>query len=158
MQYYAQLQRITQAQAQAQAQAQTQAQAQSQLPTQMSQPVQHPTMPAQYNFTQFRPMNTQGNAHQQVVGHIAPNQQQNMGAQGQVMDGQQMMAQYTAMYGYPVSYGVAAGSRLQAQYAAAWAASGMGRVPNGQTPVMQPGHPQMPVAQGKAAPAGVQGR
>ena len=163
MQYLAQihqLQRMSQAaqaQAQAHAQAQTQVQAQSHLPTQMSQPAQHPTMPAQYNFAPFRPMNAQGNPHQQVATHIPPNQQQNMGAQGQVMDGQQqMMAQY--VYGYPVGYGMAAGGRLQAQYAAAWAASGMGRVPNGQTPGMQPGHPQMPVAQGKAAPAGVQGR
>ena len=72
------------------------------------------------------------------------------------MDGQQMMAPY-AMYSYPVGYGIPPGSRMQAQYAAAWA-TGMGRVPNGQTPVMQPGHPQMPVAQGKAAQAGVQGR
>lgn len=80
-----------------------------------------------------------------------------MGAQGQVMDNQQQMMVQYAMYGYP-GYGMAAGSRLHAQYAAAWAASGMGRVPNGQVPGMQPGHPQMQVAQGKAAQAGVQGR
>jgi transcription factor SPT20 len=151
MQYYAQiqqLQRISQA-----------AQAQGQLPTQMTQASQHPAMPTQYNFQQFRPMNAQGNPHQQVVTHIPQNQQQNMGTPGQVIDGQQqMMAQYHhAMYGYPVSYGMAAGGRLQPQYAP-WAASGMGRVHNGQTPGMQPGHPQMPVAQGKAAQAGVQGR
>ena len=98
-------------------------------------------------------MNAQGNPHQ-VAAHIPQNLQQNMGAQGQVMDGQQqMMAQY--VYSYPVGYGIAPGGRLQAQYAA-WA--GMARMPNGQTPGMQPGHPQMPVAQGKAAPAGVQGR
>ena len=159
--YYAQmhqLQRLSQAaqaQAQAHAQAQTQAQAQGQLPTQMTQAAQHPAMPTQYNFAQFRPMNAQGNPHQQVATHIPQNQQQNMGTQGQVMDGQQqMMAQY-AMYGYPVSYGMAAGGRLQPQYAA-WPAS-VGRV-HSQTPGMQPGHPQMPVAQGKAAQAGVQGR
>lgn len=157
--YYAhmqqQLQRMNQA-------AQAQAQAQSQLPAQMSQAAQHPAMPAQYNFTQFRPMNAQGNPHQQVAPHIPQNQQQNMGTQGQVMDGQQPMIPQYAMYSYPVGYGMAAGARLPAQYAAAWAASGMGRLPNGQAPGMQPGHPQMPpqmpVAQGKAAQAGVQGR
>lgn len=78
-----------------------------------------------------------------------------MGTQGQVMDGQQQMMQY-AMYSYPVSYGMPAGGRLPAQYA--WATGATGRVPNGQTPGMQPGHPQLPVAQGKAAQAGVQGR
>lgn len=155
VQYYAQmqqLQRMNQA-----AQVQAQAQAQSQLPTQMSQAAQHPAMPTQYNFTQFRPMNAQGNPHQQVAPHIPQSQQQNMGTQSQMMDSQQQMLAQYAMYGYPVGYGMAAGGRLQAQYAA-WAASGMGRVPNGQTPGIQPGHPQMPVAQGKAAQAGVQGR
>ncbi|KAF8141930.1 Spt20 family-domain-containing protein [Boletus edulis] len=153
LQYYAHMQRMTQA-AQAQAHAHAQAQTQGQIPVQMTQAAQHPTMPTQYNFAQFRPMTAQGNPHQQVMAHVPP---QNMGAQGQVMDGQQqMMAQY--MYGYPVGYGMPPGSQLQAaQYA--WAASGaVARVPNGQTPGMQPGHPQMPVAQGKAAPARVQGR
>ncbi|KAG9309886.1 Spt20 family-domain-containing protein [Chiua virens] len=165
-QYYAaqlqQLQRMSQvaqahAQAHAQAQAQAQTQAQSQLPTQMSQPAQHPAIPTQYNFSQYRPVPAQGNPHTQVVAHLSQNQQQNIGTQGQVLDSQQqMMAQY-AMYPYPVPYGMAAGGRLPAQYAA-WAANGMGRLPNGQAPGMQPGHPQMPVAQGKAAQAGVQGR
>lgn len=151
LQYYAQLhlQRMNQA-----AQAQAQAQAQNQLPTQMSQGAQHPAMPAQY-IAQFRPTNAQGNPHQQVAPHIPQNQPQNMGTQGQVMDGQQQMMQY-AMYSYPVSYGMPAGGRLPAQYA--WATGATGRVPNGQTPGMQPGHPQLPVAQGKAAQAGVQGR
>ena len=160
MQYYAhqmqQLQRMNQAaqaQAQAHAQAQTLVQAQGQLPMQMTQASQHSVMPNQYNFPQLR----QGNPHQQVATHIPQNQQQNMGTQGQVMDSQQqMMAQYHAVYSYPVGpvgYGMA-GGRLQPQYAP-WAASGIGRVHNGQAPGMQPGHPQMPVAQGKA---GVQGR
>ncbi|KAF8552879.1 hypothetical protein OG21DRAFT_1442848 [Imleria badia] len=160
-QYYAQFQHLhrlsqaAQAQAQAHAQTQTQAQGQGQIPTQIGQVAQHPGMATQYNYAQFRPMTAQGNPHQQVATHIPQNQPQNMGTQGQVMDGQQMMAQY-AMYSYPVGYGMPAGGRLPAQYT--WAASGIGRVPNGQTPVIQPGHSQMPVAQGKAAQAGVQGR
>lgn len=139
-QHMQQLQRMSQA---------AQAHAQAQLPTQMTQAAQHPAMPPQYNFP-FRPVTAQGNPHQQVATHIPQNQQQNLGTQGPVMDGQQMMAQY-AVYGYY-------GSRLPPQYAA-WPAGAMGRVPNGQTPGMQPGHPQMPMAsQGKAAQAGVQGR
>ena len=156
MQYYAQIQQlqrmnqVAQAQAHAHVQAQTQAQVQGQIPTQINQSAQHPVMATQFNFAQFRPITAQGNPHQQVATHIPQAQQQNMGTQAQVMDSQQrMMAQY-AMYGYPVGYGVAAGGKFPAQYSA-WAASSIGRVPNGQTPGIQPGHPQMPVAQGKAA-------
>ncbi|KAF9219727.1 hypothetical protein BS17DRAFT_788681 [Gyrodon lividus] len=136
----------------------------TQIPVQMAQPAQHPTMSAvpqaQYNFAQFRPINAQGNPHQQVAVHLPPNQQQNMGAQGQVAtDAQQAMMMQHPVYGYPVGYGMAPGGRLQAPYAA-WA--GMARVPNqvnGQTPGVQPGLPQqMPMTQGKAAQAGVPGR
>ncbi|KAF9244124.1 Spt20 family-domain-containing protein [Melanogaster broomeanus] len=124
-----------------------------QLPVQMVQPTQH-TMSAvpQAHFAQFRPINAQGNPHQQVVAHIPQNQQQNMGAPGQVTDGQHAMMMQYQMYGY--GYGMAPGGRPTPY--AAWA--GMGRMPNqvhGQTPVMQPGLPQqMPVVQGKAAQAG----
>lgn len=159
-QYYAQMQQlqrmnhVAQAQAQAHVQAQTQAQVQGQIPTQMVQGTQHPAFPPQYNLAQYRPMTAQGNPHQQVAAHIPQNQQQNMVTQGQVMDGQQQMY----VYGYPVNYGIAARGGLQAhQYVTAWAQAA-GRIPNGQTPVMQAAHPQMPVAQGKAAQAGVQGR
>ena len=121
MQYYAQmqqLQRMSQA---------AQAQAQSQLPTQMTQAAQHSAMPAQYNVPQFQPMTAQGNPHQQVATHILQNQQQNLGAQGQVMDGQQETMPQYAMYPYPVSYD----GRLP-QYAA-WAGDVIGSVPSGQT-------------------------
>ncbi|KAI9566824.1 hypothetical protein HD554DRAFT_2112825 [Boletus coccyginus] len=115
MQYYTQVQQL-----QGMGQA-AQAQAQSQLPTQMTQVAQHPAMPTQYNPPQE-------NAHPYVVTHIPQSQQQDLGTQGQVMDGQQqVMAQY-AMCPYPVSYD----GRLPAQYAA-WAVGAIGHVPDGQT-------------------------
>ncbi|KIJ65193.1 hypothetical protein HYDPIDRAFT_111086 [Hydnomerulius pinastri MD-312] len=130
------------------------------LPAQMTQPAQHPTMsavpPAQYNFTQFRPItHAQANTHPQAVAH---HPQQNVGAQGQATDGQQTMMMQYPMYGYPVGYGMAPGGRMQAPYTWAGLGRAMPNQVNGQ-PGVQPGLPQqIAVAAGKAAQAGGSGR